>query len=101
MVVQNIDTDLDLTNGACGTIVDIVYAKLLHPDEPPIKGDQTVVNLKFLPLYILVKLDRTWIASLEGLDKNVVPIQAPAKLCEYGFSKERVNQLNNDLLNRL
>lgn len=56
MVVQNIDTVLDLANGACGTIVDIVYAKPLHPDEPPIKGDQTVVNLKFLPLYILSSL---------------------------------------------
>ncbi|KAI5981633.1 hypothetical protein EDD15DRAFT_2115455, partial [Pisolithus albus] len=55
MVMQNVETDLDITNGVCGVIVDIV----LHPDEPPITLHNGVVRLKHLPLYVLVKLDRT------------------------------------------
>ncbi|KAG1836487.1 hypothetical protein F4604DRAFT_1519928, partial [Suillus subluteus] len=54
MVTQNIETDLDITNGARGTIVDII----LHPDEPPISNESSV-TLKHLPAYILVKLNRT------------------------------------------
>ncbi|KAJ7246448.1 hypothetical protein C8J57DRAFT_1360503 [Mycena rebaudengoi] len=54
MVTDNIETDLDLTNGARGEIVDIV----LDPDEPPI-GDDPIVHLTKLPAYILVKLSRT------------------------------------------
>ena len=48
MVTENIEIDLDLTNGARGEIVDIV----LHPDEPPI-GDEPVVHLKYMPTYRL------------------------------------------------
>ena len=40
MVTDNIETDLDITNGARGKIVDII----LHPDEPPI-GDLPVIKL--------------------------------------------------------
>ena len=54
MVTSNVQTDLDITNGACGIIVNIV----LHPDEPPLI-DNNIVPLKYLPLYILVKLSRT------------------------------------------
>ena len=41
MVTQNVETDLDITNGARGKIVDIV----LHPDEPP--GIYPPQGLKF------------------------------------------------------
>ena len=51
MVTANIETDLDVTNGARGEIVDII----LHPDEPPL-GDDSIVTLKYLPSYILVKM---------------------------------------------
>ena len=54
MVTSNIETDLDVTNGAQGEIVDII----LHPDEPPL-GDDPIVTLQHLPSYILVKLKRT------------------------------------------
>ncbi|RDX55293.1 hypothetical protein OH76DRAFT_1331288, partial [Lentinus brumalis] len=54
MVTSNIQTDLDLANGARGEIVDIV----LHPEEPPI-GDAPVVLLQHLPVYVLVKMART------------------------------------------
>ncbi|KAG1739555.1 hypothetical protein EDB19DRAFT_1635769 [Suillus lakei] len=46
MVTQNIETDLDITNGARGTIVKIV----LHPDKPVI-DNKSLVTLKYLPAY--------------------------------------------------
>ncbi|CAK5266163.1 unnamed protein product [Mycena citricolor] len=73
MVTNNIETDLDLTNGARGTIEDII----LDPDEPPI-GPESVVHLKRLPAYILVRFERTRAAQLSGLPSGVLPIQ-PAK----------------------
>ncbi|EIM85734.1 uncharacterized protein STEHIDRAFT_27417, partial [Stereum hirsutum FP-91666 SS1] len=54
MVTTNVETDLDITNGARGTVVGIV----LHEAEPPI-GDGDVIHLQHQPAYILVKLDRT------------------------------------------
>ena len=66
-----VTTDLDITNGAQGEIVDIV----LHPDEPPFSRDAAVVTLKHLPAVILVKLHRTCASGLDGLDDAVVPIQ--------------------------
>jgi ATP-dependent exoDNAse (exonuclease V) alpha subunit len=70
MVTDNIETDLDITNGARGEIVDII----LHPDEPPI-GNSPVVHLQYVPSYVLVKLTRTRAAPLEGLQENVIPIE--------------------------
>ncbi|KIL70017.1 hypothetical protein M378DRAFT_58263, partial [Amanita muscaria Koide BX008] len=54
LVTDNIETDLDVTNGAHREIVNII----LHPDEPPI-GEEPIVVLKMLPSYLLVKLART------------------------------------------
>jgi len=71
MVTDNIETDLDITNGARGEIVNIV----LHPDEPPINKGEAIIRLKYLPLYLLVKLTRTRAAQLEGLDECVIPIE--------------------------
>jgi hypothetical protein len=70
MVTDNIETDLDITNGARGEIVDII----LHPDEPPI-DDSPIVHLRCMPLYILVKLTRTRATPLDGLQVNVIPIE--------------------------
>ncbi|KIM60951.1 hypothetical protein SCLCIDRAFT_123157, partial [Scleroderma citrinum Foug A] len=55
MVTQNVKMDLDITNGAHGTIVDI----WLNPDEPPISTVQPLIQLKYMPVCILVKLERT------------------------------------------
>jgi len=71
MVTTNIDTDLDITNGAQGEIVDIV----LHPDEPSFDKSQSRIFLKHLPCYILVKLTRTRATQLNGLPKDVIPIE--------------------------
>ncbi|KAF9000829.1 hypothetical protein BDQ17DRAFT_1188186, partial [Cyathus striatus] len=54
MLTQNIQMDLDITNGACRTIVDII----LHTDEPDL-GTESIVPLRHLPAFILVKLNRT------------------------------------------
>lgn len=70
MVTNNLQTDLDITNGARGVIVDI----LLHRNEPP-PEDGSLVALKFLPECVLVKLDRTRAAALPHLEEGVIPIQ--------------------------
>lgn len=73
MVTDNLETDLDITNGARGEIVGIVLDK----DEPPV-GDSPVVKLKHLPAYILVKLSRTRATRLDGLEDCVIPVQPTA-----------------------
>ena len=70
MVTENVETGLDITNGARGEIVDII----LDPNKPPI-GNDPIVTLKCLPTYILVKMARTRATQLEGLDENVIPVQ--------------------------
>jgi len=74
MVTTNVETDLDVTNGAHGTIVDII----LHPDETYSEEEKEVV-LKNIPLYLLVKLDRTRATLLKGLDEAVIPVEVAAK----------------------
>ncbi|KAJ3729419.1 hypothetical protein C8R42DRAFT_549626, partial [Lentinula raphanica] len=54
MVTSNVETDLDVTNGARGEIVDII----LDPREESATGEQEIA-LEFLPKYVLVKMDRT------------------------------------------
>ena len=46
MVTNNLQTDLDIMNGARGVITDII----LNQDEPPLEGESTV-QLKFLPCF--------------------------------------------------
>ena len=70
LVTDNLETDLDITNGARGEIVDII----LHPDEPA-TGEGSIVNLKYLPSYLLVKLSRTRASQLAGLDEAVIPVE--------------------------
>lgn len=74
MVTTNVETDLDITNGARGTVVGIV----LHEAEPPI-GDGDVIHLQHQPAYILVKLDRTRATRLAGLEDQVIPIEPIAQ----------------------
>ena len=74
MVTANIETDLDVTNGARGEIVDII----LHPDEPPL-GDDSIVKLKHLPSYILIKMQRTHASQLDGLDEGIIPVEVTTR----------------------
>jgi hypothetical protein len=70
LVTYNVETDVDITNGARGTIVRIV----LDPRES-ILPKQAIHHLKYLPKYILVRLDRTRMSKLSGLDDNIVPVE--------------------------
>ena len=73
MVTSNIATDLDITNGARGSVVNII----LSAGEPPL-GDACVIELKHLPQCVLVKLNRTCAARLDTLNDGMIPI-FPAK----------------------
>ena len=70
MVTNNLQTDLDITNGARGVIVDI----LLSRGEPPLEEGSTI-TLRYLPECVLVKLDRTRAAALPHLGEGVIPLQ--------------------------
>ena len=70
MVTENIETDLDVTNGARGEIVDII----LHPDEPPLSSEP-IVTLKHLPSYVLIKMQRTRVMQLDGLSEGIIPVE--------------------------
>jgi len=70
MVTTNIETELDITNGVRGIIVDVI----LHPDEEYAKECEEVVTAK-LPQYLLVKLDQTWTMPLESLRESVIPME--------------------------
>jgi PIF1-like helicase len=70
MVTYNINTDLDIANGARGQIVNIV----LDESEPEFSREAKIVDLKFPPLYVLVQLSRTKVPPLEGLEDGVLPI---------------------------
>ncbi|CUA73486.1 hypothetical protein RSOLAG22IIIB_05336 [Rhizoctonia solani] len=75
MVTSNVETDLDVANGARGTVVEI----FLHPNEPPFDSGASVVTLSKLPSHILVKMDRTRATKLPGLSDNVLPILPVSK----------------------
>ncbi|KAJ8585564.1 hypothetical protein M405DRAFT_745093 [Rhizopogon salebrosus TDB-379] len=75
MVTRNIETDLDITNGARGTVVDVFF----HSQEPPHDREEWTTTLNYPPAFILVKLDRTRACQLEGLDESVIPIEPITK----------------------
>ncbi|KAH7874014.1 uncharacterized protein C8R40DRAFT_1110806 [Lentinula edodes] len=62
LVTQNIKTDLDIPNGARGKIVKIVF----DPREPEFEENCSVVELEYMPLYELVKMDCTRAQKLDG-----------------------------------
>jgi hypothetical protein len=70
MITENLETDLDITNGAQGEITKL----FLHPNEPPLPSTP-IIHLRHLPTFILVKLDRTKASQLPGLDPGVIPVE--------------------------
>ena len=75
LVTYNIETNLDITNGMSGTIVDVV----LDSKETAWQNQQ-ICHLQYPPRYILVRLDRTNTEKLPGLDNHVIPIEMITKL---------------------
>lgn len=69
MVTVNVETELDVANGARGVVVDII----LDPRED---SDTTgaEVKLQYPPACVLVKLHKTKAKQLEGLEDRVLPI---------------------------
>ena len=96
MVTQNVVTDLDITNGARGTIVDIG----LHPDEPPICDLQPKVELKYLPLCVLVKLDHTRTSQLTGLEECVIPVEPATQPYRISYQSPEGNALTRTVRRR-
>ncbi len=95
MVTTNIQTDLDLANGARGEIVDIV----LHPDEDAV-GDSPVVHLKHLPAYVLVKMARTRASQLEGLPLGVIPVEPMKASMQIALEREGAAPLKRSVTRR-
>jgi len=91
LVTLNIKTELDLANGAKGTIVGII----LHPDEE-VTPSPTVV-LRYTPICILVKLDRTRMSKLPGLDDRVIPIEPAKKSFTISYSAEIRDRDSHDV----
>ncbi|KAJ4467720.1 hypothetical protein C8J55DRAFT_552069 [Lentinula edodes] len=71
LVTQNIKTDLGIPNGARGKIVKIVF----DPREPEFEENCSVMELEYMPLYELVKVDCTRAQKLDGLEEQVIPIE--------------------------
>ena len=63
-------TELDIANGACGTMVDII----LNEEEEPVSAN-LVIQLTRSSTYVLFKMYRTKTTQLEGLDVGILPIQ--------------------------
>ncbi|KAJ8586731.1 hypothetical protein M405DRAFT_907694 [Rhizopogon salebrosus TDB-379] len=80
MVTHNIETDLDIINGAWGTVMNI----FLHPEEPPHDEEESSTTLKYPSAFILVKLNRTRASQLKGLEESVIPIEPITKTFRIG-----------------
>ena len=70
MVTFNVETDLDIANGARGEIVEII----LDEREPTFSTSQSTVQLSYPPAYVLVKLLTTKMTQLQGLDEDIIPL---------------------------
>ncbi len=52
-------------------IVDLI----LHPEEPLLNAEQSEIELQYLPICMVVKLDKTRATNLTTLDDCVIPIE--------------------------
>ena len=75
MVTFNVDTEADLTNGARGTIVEIV----LDPVDEGAHTKQGIVRLQKLPIYVLVKLEHSILKAIGNLEAGVIPVEPAQK----------------------
>ncbi|KIK79554.1 hypothetical protein PAXRUDRAFT_161048, partial [Paxillus rubicundulus Ve08.2h10] len=70
MVTLNVETDLDIANGARGEITKII----LNKHEDAFSEFIPIVKLTYPPAYILIKRHHTKAVQLEGLKENVLPL---------------------------
>ena len=70
MVTKNVETDLDIANGAQEEVVGII----LHPKEPEFQ-DKPVIRLGYLPTCIFVKMQYICASKPARLEEGVIPIE--------------------------
>jgi len=87
VMVTNVETDQDITNGAHGTIMDVI----LHPDETYSKEERDMV-LKNVPLYLLVKLEHMRATPLKGLEAAVTSVELATKSMQVQVVENDGNQ---------
>jgi len=89
VMVTNVETDQDIINGTCRTIVDMI----LHPDKTYSKEEQDMV-LKNVPLYLLVKLDSTCEPHhyIKGLEAAVTSVELATKSMQVQVVENDGNQ---------
>ncbi|KIK75367.1 hypothetical protein PAXRUDRAFT_173071 [Paxillus rubicundulus Ve08.2h10] len=85
MVTRNLDTDLDITNGARGTIVNIV----VDADESLSTDNNNLMHLCCPPMFVLVKMDKTRVTPLEGLQESIIPIEPISKSFRISVQEEK------------
>jgi ATP-dependent exoDNAse (exonuclease V) alpha subunit len=70
MVTFNVDTELDVANGARGEVKEII----LDERESKFCTTKPIVELDYPPAYVLIKLNRTKAKTLERLENGVLPL---------------------------
>ncbi|KAG1816115.1 uncharacterized protein BJ212DRAFT_1504790 [Suillus subaureus] len=70
MVTFNVNTDIDIANGARGEVKEII----LDEHESKFCMTTPIVELDYPPAYVLIKLNCTKVKTLELLEKGVLPL---------------------------
>ncbi|CAE6416282.1 unnamed protein product [Rhizoctonia solani] len=76
MVTYNVETELDVANGARGVVERIIFDRReeFPPNLPSAPNGPAELSLTYPPECVLVRLYRTKAATIEGLAPGVVPI---------------------------
>ncbi|SRR5258708_3034128 len=69
LITMNINTDMEMCNGARGEVVQI----WADPQEG-VNEETSVQEMQYPPSCILIKMDRTREGQLEGLEENTIPL---------------------------
>jgi len=93
MVMRNIKTDLDITNGVRGEIIGIVF----NMDEPSHSRNQPMVQLKCLPAYVLVKMTHTRASQLDGVEEAVILVK-PAMTTQVVYTSPTCAKTRSETL---
>jgi len=75
MITSNVSTDLDVASGARGNTVKII----LDAREEITSKSSQVMELHYPTTYVLVRMIRTKVDELDGLESGVLPITPPTK----------------------
>ncbi|KIM57681.1 hypothetical protein SCLCIDRAFT_129844, partial [Scleroderma citrinum Foug A] len=86
MVTFNVSTDLDVANGVCGHIVDII----LDARESNNASMTQVKFLEYPPVYILVRMIRTKANMLDGLEARL-PITPAYTFTDYRSQAQTID----------